>query len=197
MKKTVVFILVLALLFCGCSPKASKERTMPKCFNSTAEIEFDGMTYEAILSRMADGWWEVELCAPEAVKGLVFTISGEDTEISFRGLHFTFDTSKFPVGSVVSIAVKSFDRLAPLALEVVEGESTDFASGNIDGMAYSLTLGKNGIPQTLELGDCGMKITFTSFEEVEESQQPVPEIDITNDNPASKGKVEIVTDDGV
>lgn len=184
MKKTIVLILTLVLFLCGCSPKASKERTMPKCFNSTAEIEFDGMTYEVIMSRMADGWWEVELCAPEAVKGLVFTISGEDTEISFKGLHFTFDTSKFPVGSVVSLAVRSFDRLAPLALDVVEGESADFASGTVDGMAYSLTLNKNGTPQTLELGDCGMKISFTSFDEVDESQQPVPEIDISSDNPA-------------
>lgn len=160
-----------AVVLCGCSPKASDERTLPKCFSCTAAIDFDDTTYETAMSRYADGWWEVELTAPEAVKGLVFTINGDDTEISFKGLHFMFDTSKFPVGSVVSLAVKSFDRLAPLTLDVVEGESNNFASGNADGMTYSITLDKNGIPLSLDLGDSGMKITFTSFEIIEEQPE--------------------------
>lgn len=172
---------MLVFLLCGCTPKATDERTLPKCFNSNVTLEIEDMTYEALMTRFADGWWQVELTAPEAVKGLIFTISGEDTEISFKGLHFTFDTSKFPVGSVVSMATKSFDRLAPLTLDVVKGEANDFASGNVDGMAYSLTLDKNGTPVSLELGDCGMKIGFADFEEIEEEE--VPEvIDITDGN---------------
>ena len=157
-----------AVTLCGCAPGATDQRTHPKCFDCTAQIEFDGMVYETAMSRLSDGWWEVELTAPEAVKGLVFSVNGEDTEISFKGLHFTFDTSKFPVGSVVSLAIKSFDRLASLSLDVVSGEATDFASGEADGMTYSLTLDKNGTPLTLDLGDSGMKITFTSFEERQE-----------------------------
>ena len=157
-----------AVTLCGCAPGATDQRTLPKCFDCTAQIEFDGMVYETAMSRLSDGWWEVELTAPEAVKGLVFSVNGEDTEISFKGLHFTFDTSKFPVGSVVSLAIKSFDRLASLSLDVVSGEATDFASGEADGMTYSLTLDKNGTPLTLDLGDSGMKITFTSFEERQE-----------------------------
>ena len=157
-----------AVTLCGCAPGATDQRTLPKCFDCTAQIEFDGMVYETAMSRLSDGWWEVELTAPEAVKGLVFSVNGEDTEISFKGLHFTFDTSKFPVGSVVSLAIKSFDRLASLSLDVVYGEATDFASGEADGMTYSLTLDKNGTPLTLDLGDSGMKITFTSFEERQE-----------------------------
>ena len=157
-----------AVTLCGCAPGATDQRTLPKCFDCTAQIEFDGMVYETAMSRLSDAWWEVELTAPEAVKGLVFSVNGEDTEISFKGLHFTFDTSKFPVGSVVSLAIKSFDRLASLSLDVVSGEATDFASGEADGMTYSLTLDKNGTPLTLDLGDSGMKITFTSFEERQE-----------------------------
>lgn len=194
MKRFVAVIVIFALLLCGCSPKAVDERTMPKCFNASAEIEFDGMTYEAVLSRLADGWWTVEMCSPEAVKGLVFTISGEDTEISFKGLHFTFDTSKFPVGSVVSLAVKSFDRLAPLTLDVVKGESADFASGETDGMAYALTLAKNGSPQTLELGDCGMKITFTSFEVITDSQDGTPEIVVLPENAQAKNSGGVISE---
>lgn len=160
------------------------------CFTADAEIEFDGMTYRTLLTRMADGWWEVELTAPEAVKGLIFAVNGEDTEISFKGLHFTFDTSKFPVGSVVSLAIRSFDKIAPLELDIIEGETTDFSSGEANGTVYTMTLDKNGTPLTLELGDCGMKITFLSFEEIDESQTGVPEIIISPDDPASKSKTD-------
>ena len=174
MKRILATILVFTVILCGCTPKLKRERTIAKCFESTAQIEVDDMTYEASLSRLGDGWWIVELTAPEAVKGLILTVEGEETEISFKGLHFTFDTSKFPVGSVVSTAVKSFDRIAPLTLDMVEGETSDFCSGEVDGMAYSVTLDKNGTPVSLDLGDSGMKITFLSFEATEEIQ-PQPE----------------------
>lgn len=168
MRKILATILVFTVILCGCTPKLTQERTLAKCFESTAQIEVDDMTYEASLSRLGDGWWIVELTAPEAVKGLVFTIDGEETEISFKGLHFTFDTSKFPVGSVVSAAVRSFDRLAPLTLNMIEGETNDFSSGEVDGMTYSLTMDKNGTPVSLDFGDNGMKITFLTFAETED-----------------------------
>ena len=119
------------------------------------------------MTRYADRCWVVEFTAPETVKGLIFTIDGEDTEISFNGLHFTFDTEKFPVGSVVSIFIDSVDRLMPIEHEIVEGESSDFITGQVEDMSYTMTLDKNGIPLTLELGDSGMKIEFCEFEEYE------------------------------
>lgn len=179
-----------AVTLCGCAPGATDQRTLPKCFDCTAQIEFDGMVYETAMSRLSDGWWEVELTAPEAVKGLVFSVNGDDTEISFKGLHFTFDTSKFPVGSVVSLAIKSFDRLAPLSLDVVSGETTNFASGEADGMTYSMTLDKNGTPLTLDLGDSGMKITFTSFEE---RQEEAPAGEVTTAPEATTSAPEVTT----
>ncbi len=176
MKKILATILVLTVVLCGCTPKLTQERTLAKCFESTAQIEVEDMTYEACLSRLGDGWWIVELTAPEAVKGLVFTVEGEDTEISFKGLHFTFDTSKFPVGSVVSTAIRSFDRIAPLTLDVTEGETNDTSAGEIDGMAYSITLDKNGTPISLDFGGGEIKITFLTFDRTEEIEAKPDEI---------------------
>ncbi len=176
MKRLFAIIICSVLILCGCSSAQKDNRTLPKCFNTLATIEFDGMVYEAILTRLGDGYWGVELTGPDAVKGLIFDISGEETKISFKGLHFTFDTSKFPVGSVVSLVAKSFDRLAPLELEIIKGEATDFSSGVIDDITYSLTLDKNGTPLSLEFGNCGMKITFESFEETE----GLPEVTTAN-----------------
>lgn len=174
----VLVITVIILAAAGCTPKMTGQRTLPKCFNATVEIAYDDMCYEAYMQRLSDGCWTIELTAPEAVKGLVFNVNGAETEIGFKGLHFTFDTSKFPVGSVIALAVKSFDRLAPLTLAVTEGEASDFSSGEVEGMAYSLTLDKNGTPLTLNFGDSGMSIKFLSFEETEEIQ---PESEVTTE----------------
>ena len=152
---------------CGCSGKAKDNRTLPKTFNASAIVEFDGMTYEALLTRISDGYWRVELLQPDAVRGLVFDIAGEEMNISFKGLLFTFDSEKFPVSSVVSLITKSFDRLVPINLDIVVGDETDNASGTVDDIAYSITFDKNGTPLTMEFANCQMKITFNTFEEIE------------------------------
>ncbi len=164
MKRIALVILSVLVLFCGCDITATSKQSLPAAFCAVAEISFDDLVYEATIERYADSQWKVEFLNPDAVKGLIFTLEGEETLISFNGLHFTFDTEKFPVGSVVSMLTKSIDRIMPTELNIVEGESTDFASGEIDGISFALTLDKNGIPLTLEFGDSGMKITFTEFE---------------------------------
>ena len=166
--KRIFAVLICAVLFlCGCSGKAKDNRTLPKTFNASAIVEFDGMTYEALLTRISDGYWRVELLQPDAVRGLVFDIAGEEMNISFKGLLFTFDSEKFPVSSVVSLITKSFDRLVPINLDVVVGDETDNASGEVDDIAYSIIFDKNGTPLTMEFANCQMKITFESFDEIE------------------------------
>lgn len=167
MKRFGLIILSVMVLLCGCNMSATQEGVFPAMFISTVQITFGDMVYEACVTRYADSNWVVEFLAPEAVKGLIFTTEGESTEISFNGLHFTFDTEKFPVGSVVSMLTKSIDRIVPCELTVVEGDTTDFASGEIDGMSFALTLDKNGTPLSLEFGDSGMKVKFVEFERLE------------------------------
>ena len=164
MKRIAVVFLAVLVLFCGCHAASAKKDVLPSSFSASAKIAFNEMDYEAKLERYADGMWKVEFLAPDAVKGLIFTTEGEETDISFNGLHFTFDTQKFPVGSVVSMLTKSVDRIAHCELSVVEGETNDFATGEAEGLSFALTLDKNGIPLSLELGDSGMKIEFLEFE---------------------------------
>lgn len=166
MKRIALVILSVLILFCGCDLTATQKQMLPSAFCATAKIEFDDMVYEACIERYADSNWKFEFLAPDAVKGLIFTIEGEETVISFNGLHFTFDTEKFPVGSVVSMLTKSVDRIIPVELDIVSGETADFASSEIDGMSFAITLDKNGIPLSIQLGNSGMKVTFTEFEVV-------------------------------
>lgn len=153
---------------CSLSSVATKEKSLPTTFTATAEVDFDGTIYEMLLTRWSDGWWNVELTSPAIVSGLIFDTQGEETTISFKGLNFSFDSSKFPVGSVVSLVTKSFDKLVPLELDVTEGEESDYCSGEESGTVYSLTFSKTGIPMVLELGESDdenyMRITFVEFD---------------------------------
>lgn len=155
---------------CGCSMSSvtTNEKSLPTAFTATAEVDFDDTIYEMLLTRWSDGWWNVELTSPAIVSGLIFDVKGEETTISFKGLNFSFDSSKFPVGSVVALVTKSFDKLVPLELDVTEGEESDYCSGEEGGTIYSLTFSKTGIPMVLELGESDdenyMRISFVEFD---------------------------------
>lgn len=167
---TVIFLCAMTLLV-GCSKAPTDEVTLPPCFSTETEITVEDTVYGAILSRYADGCWKVELTEPAAVKGLIFNISGENTEVAFDGLRFTFDTSRFPVGSVVSAAVGYLDRLAASPFTVINGEEQCLASGELDGKSYTLTMNRNKIPLKLEVDDGRMTIDFTTFDVVEFIEQ--------------------------
>lgn len=167
MKRIVIALAAAVVLLCGCTKMPTSEYCLSKCFVTDATITVGETEYGAALSRFADGYWLVELTSPAAVKGLIFTVSGENTEVSFDGLKFTFDTARFPAGSVVSEAIGHIDRLASETLTVINGDEQCLASGEIDGESYTLTLSKTLVPQKLELDGCGMCITFEGFEEVE------------------------------
>lgn len=140
---------------------------LPPSYISDTEITVEDTVYGAVLSRYADGYWQIELSSPAAVKGLIFTVSGDNTDVAFDGLKFTFDTARFPVGSVVSKAIDCLDRLSAQPLDVIIGDEQCLASGEVGGESYTLTLSKTKVPQKLELADCGMTIEFKTFEIIE------------------------------
>lgn len=164
MRRTIALLLCIAIILCGCTSKATDVYTLPSQFTSRVELAFDETDYKADVVRYADSNWVVEFTAPETVKGLIFTVDGEGVQISFNGLHFTFDTQKFPVGSVVSIFTKSFDRIVASEHTLIQGDTNDFISGQIDDISYSMTIDQNGIPLSLEFGNSGMRIEFSDFE---------------------------------
>ncbi len=153
------------LTACAGSPVSSL--TLPPCFAANTDVAAGDTVYSMYLSRFADGYWQVELTAPAAVKGLIFTVSGENTDVSFDGLKFTFDTARFPVGSVVSAAIDALDRLYASPLEVVVGEEQNIATGTVGESGYTLTLSKTNLPQKLELPDSGITLTFNTFDVIE------------------------------
>ncbi len=164
LKKLIAVIFACVLLLCGCENGVSDKLMLPSCFTADAKIGFDGTEYGLTLTRYSDSNWVVEFTAPETVKGLIFTVEDGDTSISFKGLHFTFDSEKFPVGAVMSMFYKSYDRLCPLEHDMVVGEKNDFVTGEVDDMTYTMTVDKNGCPLTLDLGDSGMSVEFENFE---------------------------------
>lgn len=167
MKRILIFILTAAVLLCGCQKAPTSTAELPKYYSTTADITVGDTTYGVFLSRFADSKWQVELMSPAAVKGLIFNVNGADTEVSFDGLRFTFDTERFPVGSVITTAIGSLDRLAAQTLEVINDDEESLATGSIGEESFTLTLSKTGIPQKLELLNCGMSIVFNTFDVVE------------------------------
>ena len=167
MKKLLLLLIPIILLFCGCTKSPTEEVTLPPCFNSEVNINVGDTSYTAYLSRYADGYWRIELLNPMAVKGLIFTVSGGETEVGFSGLQFTFDTSRFPVGSVITSATERIDKLMISPLDVITGDDNCLATGKLGEESFTLTLSKTHVPQKLEFTDIGMSVEFVSFDIIE------------------------------
>lgn len=167
MKRFILVLIPIILLLSACTENPTSTVTLPPCFSSEVNITVGDTVYGANLSRFADGYWKVELENPAAVKGLIFTVSGGETEVGFQGLRFTFDTARFPVGSVVAAAVDNLDRIISAPIDVLSGDENCLATGNVGGETYTLTLSKTHVPQKLELAVCGMVIEFLSFDVIE------------------------------
>lgn len=167
MKRLFITVIGVLILLCGCTKSPTTALKLPQSYVTETEITAGDTVYGAVLSRFADGYWQIELCSPAAVKGLIFTVSGENTDVSFDGLKFTFDTNRFPVGSVVSSAIDCLDRLAAQELDVIVGEEQCLASGSLGEEDFTLTLSKTKVPQKLELVDSGMTVEFKTFDIVE------------------------------
>lgn len=159
------------MLLAGCTESPTASVTLAPSFSSNVNITVSDTSYGANLSRFADGYWRVELDTPAAVKGLIFTVSGGETEVGFDGLKFTFDTARFPVGSVVAAAIDNLDRILCAPIDVINGEETCLATGTIGEESYTMTLTKTHVPQKLELANCGMVIEFMSYDVIEMVEQ--------------------------
>lgn len=167
MKKILTVIIPLILILASCAKAPTTQVKLPPSFTSEAEITVGDTAYSAAFNRFADGCWQVEMLSPAAVKGLIFTISGGETDVGFDGLHFTFDTNRFPAGSVISSATGAFDRLCSQEIDAINGEENSLATGTLGDDSYTLTMTKNHIPQRLEL-ESGMTIEFVKFDIIEQ-----------------------------
>ena len=171
MKRFILLLIPIILLLTGCTESPTASVTLAPSFSSNVNITVGDTSYGANLSRFADGYWRVELDTPAAVKGLIFTVSGGETEVGFDGLKFTFDTARFPVGSVVAAAIDNLDRILCAPIDVINGEETCLATGTIGEESYTMTLTKTHVPQKLELANCGMVIEFMSYDVIEMVEQ--------------------------
>ena len=167
MKRFILLLIPIILLLAGCTESPTASVTLAPSFSSNVNITVGETVYGANMSRFADGYWRVELDTPTAVRGLIFTISGGNTEVDFDGLRFTFDTARFPVGSVVGTAIDNLDRILSGPIDVINGEENCLATGSIGEESYAMTLSKTHVPQKLELTECGMTIEFTSYDVIE------------------------------
>ena len=168
MKRFVAFLLVM-LIMTGCAASATSKVTLPPSFNSEVNVTIGDTVYGACLSRYADSCWLVEMTAPAAVKGLIFTVTNGETEVGLNGLHFSFDTEKFPAGAVAKCVMDAVDRLYAQPLDVIVGDESCLATGTLGNESFTLSMTKNYVPQKLEFGE--MTVEFLKFDVIEKLEE--------------------------
>ncbi|MCL2078132.1 MAG: hypothetical protein FWH08_06995 [Oscillospiraceae bacterium] len=178
----LVLITVFALLICvSCyAGLGIGNLDLNQSYSFTVNMEYNGASSTAELTRTAMDRWEGALTAPYALQGVGIEYTPLEMSISYSGFtvrHELDSSGEFNI--VVSFMFRAFEHAFKDSEEVNISSGRDFIeiTGAIDGDVYILTLDKAGLPTSLEIPSRQFRAVFT--EVTAERFVETPPTDIT------------------
>ncbi len=162
LKKNVLFfkyaavILILPLLFLGCSKKTAREAPdISGSYTYNVKLNYDKNHMEGKISHTKEAGYVFSVTSPDELSGMVFEFNGEEFHINYLGLTKTFDV--LPEGSVMDLLFSMLNDAAKAdaltysksenGVEYFKGmyQSGEYEIGfnQSDGKICSLSLGSN------------------------------------------------------
>lgn len=113
MKKILPLLCGTAIILTGCGSKAktSQPAEFDKNFCRNAVITQNEKEYSAQLKRGGESAWEVTFSAPETIKGMVVTCSGDTVNLDFMGLSYAMDRDKMPKYGTVALLTSALETV--------------------------------------------------------------------------------------
>lgn len=160
MKRLTAFIIAAAMLFSlsACGQKHSDIQPMTAGISFECDIAYYNECYEASVCISKDGEMTCEVTAPDTLKGLKLSFSGDDVSAEYNGLEYTNDISSLPQGAAFTNLYRILRTSADAA--VIPENDNYYVSGNADGLHYRLFLGATGLPISAEGQEAGLEISF-------------------------------------
>ncbi len=155
MKKIVSVLLVLFLL-CSCSGGKEIEPQL-RGITFTAEMNYYNEAYGFVGEILSDGTLKASITAPEELKDLNFTISGEGIMVEYKGLTYSPVEGNMPFAGVME---EVYAPIREVILSDAAADSDGVLTGGAGVRAYTLTLSPTGLPQKLQIPDESFEIKF-------------------------------------
>lgn len=163
MKKFTALIIAAVMLFSfsACNRKRSDILPLTAGISFDCEITYYNECYEAAAKVTEDGEMSCEITAPDTLKGLKFSFSGDDVTAEYNGLEYKNDISSLPQGAAFT-SLYQILRTAEKA-EVISDDDKYYVRGNAGNLHFKLFLGATGLPIYAEDPDSGLEISFKNM----------------------------------
>lgn len=164
MKRVFAWVLLIVILFAGCTSQQPVVPMKNKSFLCTADFTYGGIQMSAELTRKAEGIYTVEVTAPDTIKGFRLDVSGDAVTAEFMGLRLDV-TDRVPQANVILTMIKILDDLtSEKSLQAMLKDQKYIISGSSEGMAYQAEVSaENGALLSLEVTEINLKVQFRSF----------------------------------
>lgn len=178
-----IISIVMAISLCACGGKGDTtcKPDLNKPFCITAHMEYDGITADAVIKRIAKANWDVEFSTPNTLAGVLLSFRDSNVEASYKGLSFSVPKSALPLKSIISSFIDIIDTIAEQP--EISGEEKDneiVTIGETELGKYTLKFDKNGYPTGFEMPNLSLVITFSDFcEDISDTTEYMTENGVT------------------
>ncbi len=153
--RKILLLPILFLLLCGCGTQKSIS-PVTKGISFTADIVYGKETYVCDCSVSAAGKMTFSVKEPEDLNDLTLWFDGDAVTAKYRGLTYTPQTDRLPVGAVAQdlYDIMRTDR------RVTESVKNCVMGGTVGGRSFTLRFSPTGFPLKAEIPDASYSVTF-------------------------------------
>lgn len=158
MKHKCFFVSFLLLFFlCGCAATKPVNVNLSS-ISFSADIIYYNECYSCDCNIQSNGNLSVEMTAPENLKGLSVSYSGDTCKVNFNGMVIENANGFLPENSAITVLKD--------VLEFCNGKECESKNenlilrGNYKGSEYTFSASPSGLPISLEIPEKGIKVTF-------------------------------------
>ncbi len=153
MKKLIFLILILSLLFCGCSAEKSNVEAITSGVSFDAEITYNNETHK-YSAKINNGNETALKSLSSSLPDFSLEFSGETVNISYDTLSYKTELSALPEQYKADFIHSVFLDASKEKNEVLSQNNSFFLAGDTEKYKYKIYFGLSGLP---------IKITESNF----------------------------------
>lgn len=169
---TVLTLLLFATAFVSCKRNENTARInaagqLSKGFSCAADVAFGGKKYAVKISRPEGGSFSMNFTSPPELASLGFELDDGSLVVSYDGLAAKVDPSAVPQAAIANAVSSALTRAAAGdGVTASVGSGTVCLSGSCPAGPFTMTFGKNYIPQSLKLPKLGMTLSLSGYKTI-------------------------------
>ena len=163
-------LIAAAAAFSACSAvnDAASSASLPPdiSFSAEADITYGGEDCKVQIRRLEAGNWEFCVTEPYPAEGLVITVNGGVTKLKMYDMETIADINADAVSMARAVAA-AYDSAVSGGADTARDNDGGSVSGSSEFGEYSIKLGENDCPETLDAAVGKLSVRFTKFAALE------------------------------